>query len=90
MGSYLQLRQIMAENGYETTPAEAKRIVDKANAALEKLTEYESYLSWKNMDEDDLVANVKWYNKQVKKKDRMTLDEFKDLRQLIIDIAEGN
>jgi hypothetical protein len=90
MGSHLDLRQMMAENGYEVTPEEAKVLCDNFSEAIEHLTSYESYMQFKNMDKDDMVKYLSFYNKHVGKKDRMTMAEFKEFRNFIIDLCEGN
>ncbi len=90
MDDYLELRRMMAENGYEVTPAEAWVLTENFKKALDNLTSFESYIQYKNMTEADMRKYLSFYNKKVKKKDRMTLDEFKEFRELIIDVAEGN
>jgi hypothetical protein len=90
MGTHLDLRQMMAENGYEVTPEEAKDLYDNFSYAIEQLTSYESYMQFKSMKKKDMVEYLSFYNKQVSKKDRMTMAQFKEFRNFVIDLCEGN
>jgi hypothetical protein len=82
---YLKVRDMMAENGYEHTPEEAKEMCDEASKGIEQLA-----ARWKDMDVDEMKKYLKFYNKNVSSKDRMTWSEFKEFYEFVIDVAEGN
>lgn len=85
IGNHLKVRQIMAENGYEYTPVEAKHMVDDFNHAMDRLTTYESYLIFSNMEEQDMIDELAHINESG---EEMTLDDFKEIRDFILDTCE--
>jgi hypothetical protein len=90
ISDYHKLREMMAENGFEHTPDEAKVMCNAFNNAMEKLTTYESYVLFRDMDEHDIVREVECLNRKLPRKDKFTLECFKEIRQFILDAYEGN
>lgn len=82
MIDHLRARQLMAENGFEHTPAEAKKMTD----AVERITDYENYLYLLNMTEEDIKRDVATINRSNKK---ITVREFKEVREFALDIGHA-
>ena len=80
MNNYLKVRQMMAENGYEHTPAEAKVMVDRFNEVIDKYSNYENYLQLKNLTDEEIIDSLKGK--------KMTLKEFKKCRDFILKQCE--
>jgi hypothetical protein len=80
ISDYMKTRQIMAENGYEHTPAEAKKMVGEFNKAIEKFSMYENYILLQNMTEQEIINYAEKCN--------MAVDEFEELRSFILDIVQ--
>jgi tRNA-dihydrouridine synthase len=89
ISNHQKLRQMMAENGYEHTPDEAKELCDKFNIAIEKLTSYENYALFCNMDEQEIKEYVKGINKVASRGNKISVKEFKEIREFVLEICEG-
>lgn len=82
ISDYMKARQMMAENGYEHTPAEAKELIDELNGIFEKFSNYETYLQLQHMTDEEIMADLEDAD------DPMTLEEFKEVRDIILDICK--